>query len=53
MFGLRDSARLRDDALAWNLGRDRAQEALGGPDVVGPAADVRDCTQVITDDYRG
>ena len=52
MFGLRDDARLRDDALAWNLGRDRAQEALEAPEVVGPIADARDCTQVITDDYR-
>lgn len=53
MFGLRDDARLRDDALAWNLGRDRAQDTLEGPQVVGPIADARDCTQVITDDYRG
>ena len=53
MFGLRDYAPLRDDALAWNLGRDRAQAALQGPEVVGPIADVGDCTQVITDDYRG
>ncbi len=53
MFGLRDYAPLRDDALAWNLGRDRAQAALQGPEVVGPIADVGDCTQVITDDYGG
>jgi two-component system sensor histidine kinase BaeS len=52
MFGLRDFAALRDDALAWNLGRDRAQAALDGADVVGPIADGVDCTRVITDDYR-
>ena len=53
MFGLRDYAPLGDDALAWNLGRDRAHAALKGPEVIGPNADVGDCTQVITDDYRG
>jgi signal transduction histidine kinase len=53
MFGLRDHAPLRDDALAWNLGRDRAHAALRSPEVVGPIADVDDCTKVITDDYRG
>ena len=53
MFRLRDYAPLRDDALAWNLGRDRAHAALTSPEVVGPIADVGDCTQVITDDYRG
>jgi signal transduction histidine kinase len=53
MFGLRDYAPLRDDALAWNLGRDRAHAALKSPEVVGPIADGGDCTQVITDDYRG
>jgi signal transduction histidine kinase len=53
MFGLRDHAPLRDDALAWNLGRDRAHAALRSPEVVGPIADVDDCMKVITDDYRG
>jgi hypothetical protein len=53
MFGLRDYAPLRDDALAWNLGRDREHAALTSPEVVGLIADVGDCTQVITDDYRG
>ncbi len=51
MFGLRDTERLRDDALAWNLGRDRAQAALADPRVVGPIADDGDCSQVLTDDY--
>jgi two-component system sensor histidine kinase BaeS len=53
MFGLRDDARLRDDTLAWNLGRDRAQAALDDSKVVGPIADISDCAQVINDDYHG
>ena len=53
MVAARYDMRPWDDPLAWNLGRHRAQAVLEGQDVVGPVADVVDCTRVLTDDYRG
>jgi len=54
MFGPRDMGRLDDDALAWNLGRSRAREALEGAAQVGPISnDVAECALVLTDDYAG
>ena len=53
MVAARSHTRPWDDPLAWNLGRHRAQAALEGADVVWPVVDLVDCSQVLTDDYRG